>query len=207
MNPLKKVINFKSDSLFLKYPIKNSYATKILSIDISSKVTGETEIFSMVDRIDLIKIPVEIPDDANIEFINDLIDTDYLDAEAEEIVAFGFPTRSGALPAFFSRKQRFEGRINTNGFDDYAVSLRANFPKASDSARAIIAGTERYYYFIKPFAPQGYSGSPVFGKFRNENDEVIYRFIGVIFAAQPATQQTWAIKGTVALQYLSGAGD
>ena len=39
MNPLKKVINFKSDSLFLKYPIKNSYATKILSIDISSKAT------------------------------------------------------------------------------------------------------------------------------------------------------------------------
>ena len=202
MNPLKKVINFKADSLFLKYPTKKLYDFKLLAIDISEESTGETEIFSMVDRIDLLKIPIEIPEDADILFINDLIDPDYIGVEAEEIVAFGFPTSPGHIPAFFSRQQRFEGMVNPDGFTDYATSIQINFPSTSDSAKAIMNETSRFYYFIKPFAPQGYSGAPVFGKFRDENNQVIYRFTGVIFAAQPATRQTWAIKGSVALEYL-----
>ena len=204
MNPLKQVINFNVDTLYLKYPVKNSYDFQLLPIDVSEVNTGETEIFSMVDRIDLLKIPVELPEDADILFINDLIDQDYFNAEPEEIVAFGYPTRPGSIPAFFSQQQRMEGNINHEGFIDYDASLKQNFPGASDSARAILRGTERYYYFIKPYAPQGYSGAPVFGKFRNENDQPIYRFIGVIFAGQPGTRQTWAIKGSVALQYLLG---
>ena len=67
-----------------------------------------------------------------------------------------------------------------------------------------LAPPARYYYFIKPYAAQGYSGAPVFGKFRNADNKINYRFIGVIFAGQPATQQTWAIKGAVALRYLRG---
>jgi len=204
MSPLKQVINFTADTLFLKYPVKNSYEFKIMAIDISEEITGETEIFSMVDRIDLLKVPVEAPEDADILFINDLIDEDYLHDEPEEVVVFGYPTKPGSIPAFFSRQQRMEGKINPDGFTDYDASLKQNFPGASDSTRAILRGTARYYYFIKPYAPQGYSGAPVFGKFRNENDQPIYRFIGVIFAGQPGTRQTWAIKGSVALQYLQG---
>lgn len=204
MNPLKQVINFNVDSLFLKYPVKNSKDSKVIAIDVSEEITGETEIFSMIDRIDLLKIPVDIPGDADIRFINDLIDTDYLNAEPEEIVAFGYPTSPGNIPTFFSRQQRLEGVVNPTGFSDYATALQTNFPESSDSARAIMIGTERYYYFIKPYAPPGYSGAPVFGKFRNVSNQVVYRFTGVIFAGQPSTRQTWAIKGKVALQYLLG---
>ncbi|MGZ5218681.1 MAG: hypothetical protein ACXWC7_01345 [Chitinophagaceae bacterium] len=204
MSPLKQVINFNADTLFLKYPLKNSNGFKIMAIDISEAITGETEIFSMVDRIDLLKIRVQAPADADILYINDLIEEDYLNAEPEEIVAFGFPTNPGSIPAFYSRQQRMEGRVNPDGFTDYDASLRLNFPSASDSARAILGATARYYYFIKPYAAQGYSGAPVFGKFRNAYNQVIYRFTGVIFAGQPTTRQTWAIKGTVALQYLQG---
>ncbi len=204
MSPLKQVINFNADTLFLKYPVKNSYEFKVMAIDISEEITGKTEIFSMVDRIDLLKIPVDTPEDADILFINDLIDEDYLNVEPEEIVVFGYPINPGSIPAFYSRQQRLEGKVNPNGFTDYDASLKLNFPTASDSARAILGATTRYYYFIRPFAAQGYSGAPVFGKFRNEDNEVIYRFTGVIFAGQPTTRQTWAIKGTVALQYLQG---
>jgi len=204
MSPLKQVITFNADTLFLKYPVKNSYEFKVMAIDISEEITGETEIFSMVDRIDLLKIPVEAPEDADILFINDLIDQNYLNAQPEEIVVFGYPTNPGNIPVFYSRQQRLEGKVNLNGFTDYDASLRLNFPTASDSARAILGETARYYYFIKPYAAQGYSGAPVFGKFRNANNQVIYRFMGVIFAGQPTTRQTWAIKGTVALQYLQG---
>lgn len=204
MSPLKKVINFNADTLFLKYPVKNSNGFKIMPIDVSEEATGETEIFSMVDRIDLLKIRVQAPADADLLYINDFIEEDYLNAEPEEIVAFGFPTSPGSIPAFYSRQQRLEGRVNPEGFTDYDASLRLNFPAASDSARAILGATARYYYFIKPYAAQGYSGAPVFGKFRNANNQVIYRFTGVIFAGQPTTRQTWAIKGTVALQYLQG---
>jgi hypothetical protein len=204
MNPLQQVINFRTDSLYLKYSVKNSDETKLLTLDISEEITGKTEVFSMVNRIDLMKIPVNLPEDAEIYYINDLIDSDMLESEPEEVVIFGYPTKPGKIPAFYSHLQKLEGTVNSNGFAEYDASLRVNFPDASDSARAIMHGTSRYYYFIKPFAAQGYSGAPVFGKFRKPNNEVIYRFIGVIFAGQPATRQTWAIKGSVALQYLQG---
>jgi hypothetical protein len=202
MSPLKKAITFSADTLYLKYRVRNSHDFKVVPIDISEGITGATEVFSMVDRIDLLKVPVQTPGDADILFINDLIDEDYLNAEPEEVVVFGYPTKSGSIPAFYSRQQRLEGKVNPNGFTDYDASLQLNFPGTSDSARAIMTGTSRYYYFIKPYAAQGYSGAPVFGKFRTINNEVIYRFTGVVFAGQPTTRQTWAIKGAVALQYL-----
>ena len=205
MSPLKKAVTFSADTLYLKYPVKRSGELKVLAIDVSEKVTGETEIFSMVDRIDLLKIPVQLPADADISFINELVDENYLEAEPEEVVVFGYPTTPGSIPAFYSKQQRLEGKINPDGFTDYDASLRLNFPATSDSARAILGRTSRYYYFIKPYAAQGYSGAPVFGKFRDLNNEVIYRFTGVIFAGQPKTRQTWAIRGDVALQYLQGA--
>jgi hypothetical protein len=204
MNPLQQNINFQADSLYLKYPVKNSDETKMITLDISDEVTGKTEIFSMVTRIDLMKIAVELPEDADIHYINELIDTELMEVEPEEVVVYGYPTGSGSIPAFYSQQHKLEGNVNSNGFADYDASLRVNFPDASDSARAILHGTSRYYYFIRPFAAQGYSGAPVFGKFRNANNKPIYRFIGVIFAGQPATRQTWAIKGKVALEYLQG---
>jgi hypothetical protein len=205
MDPLQQNINFQTDSLYLKYPVQYSDETRILTLDISDEVTGKTEIFSMVSRIDLLKIPVILPEDADIHYINDLIDPAIMEEEPEEVVVFGYPTGSGSIPAFYSQQKKLEGNVNTNGFADYDASLRVNFPDASDSARAILHGTSRYYYFIRPFAAQGYSGAPVFGKFGKGNNEPIYRFIGVIFAGQPATQQTWAIKGKVALEYLNQA--
>lgn len=201
MSPLKKTITFSSDTLYLKYRVKDSPDFKVMAIDISEKATGETEIFSMVDRIDLFKIPVTLPEDGSIFFINDLIDEAYFDAVPEQVVAFGFPTDPGSVPAFYSNQQRLEGNINPQGFTDYDASLRLTY---SDSARAILGGTARYYYFIKPYAAQGYSGAPVFGRFRTPDNKAVYRFTGVIFAGQPATKQTWAIKGDVALQYLQG---
>lgn len=202
MNPLKKAITFNADTLYLKYRIKNSRDTRLLPIDISEERTGKTELFSMVDRIDLFKIPVELPGDADIFYINDMVDLAYMDAEPEEVIVFGYPTQPGDIPAFYSRQQRLEGKVNPDGFADYDASLRLNFPNTSDSALAILNATSRYYYFIKPYAAQGYSGAPVFGKFRDANNNAIYRFTGVIFAGQPNTRQTWAIRGDVALQYL-----
>ncbi|MGN6292984.1 MAG: hypothetical protein ACTHMV_09595 [Chitinophagaceae bacterium] len=204
MSPLKKTITFNSDTLYLKYPVRDSGGSKILAIDVSDAAIGETEVFSMVDRIDLLKIPLELPVDANIHLINDLVDPAYLNAVPEEVVVFGFPTGPGNIPPFYSQQQMLAGQVNQQGFADYDASLRVNFPGSSDSARAILSGTARYYYFIKPYAAQGYSGAPVFGKFRTADDQIVYRFNGVIFAGQPMTRQTWAIKGSVALQYLRG---
>ncbi|HEX2845532.1 MAG TPA: hypothetical protein VHN59_03205 [Chitinophagaceae bacterium] len=204
MSPLKKTITFNSDTLYLKYPVKDSGGSKILAIDVSDTAIGKTEIFSMVDRIDLLKVPLELPVDADIHLINDLVDPAYLNAVPEEVAVFGFPTGLGNIPPFYSQQQMLAGQVNQQGFADYDASLRVNFPGSSDSARAILSGTARYYYFIKPYAAQGYSGAPVFGKFRTADDQIVYRFTGVIFAGQPMTRQTWAIKGSVALQYLRG---
>lgn len=204
MSPLKQTITFNSDTVYLKYPVKNSAESKMLAIDVSDDITGQTEIFSMVDRIDLLKIPLTIPEDAAIHFINDLIDPAYLNEVPEEVVVYGFPTQPGSIPAFYSLQQRLAGQVNQQGFADYDASLKVNFPSSSDSARAILNATSRYYYFIKPYAAQGYSGAPVIGKFRTADNKFTYRFTGVIFAGQPMTRQTWAIKGSVALQYLRG---
>jgi hypothetical protein len=204
MSPLKQTVTFRTDTVYVKYPVANSGKYKLMAVDISEEITGATEIFSMVNRVDLFKIPVTIPDDANIYFINDLIDEEYLEAVPEEVVAFGFPVKPGSVPAFYSHQQRLKGKINPDGFADYDESLQMNFPPTSDSARAILNATSRYYYFIRPYAAAGYSGAPVFGKFRTGSGKTIFRFIGVIFAGQTATKQTWAIKGSVALQYLQG---
>ena len=80
MSPLKQAMTFNADTLYLKYRVKNSHDLKVIPIDISEDIIGKTEIFSMVDRIDLLKIPMEIPADADILYINDLIDQDYLNA-------------------------------------------------------------------------------------------------------------------------------
>lgn len=128
MSPLKQVIAFRSDTLFLKYPVRHSGEYRVVGIDIGEEVTGKTEIFSMVDRIDLLKIPFDIPGDADIHFINDLIDPAYLNAAPEEVVVFGYPTTEGSIPAFYSRQQRLEGEVNPNGFADYDAALRVNFP-------------------------------------------------------------------------------
>lgn len=205
MSPLNKAISFKSDTIFLKYRVKNSHDFKIVPIDVSEDVVGKTEIFSMVDRIDLLKVPVNEPEDADIFFINDLIDPTLADSVPQEVVVFGFPTNPGSIPPFYSRQQRLEGKVNPEGFTEYDASIRLNFPGTSDSARAIMSATSRYYYFIRPYAAQGYSGAPVFGKFTTPDNRTIYRFTGVIFAGQPTTRQTWAIRGAVALQYLQDA--
>jgi hypothetical protein len=202
MSPMRKAINFDADTLYLKYPLRNSHDVKVMAINISEEITGKTEIFSMIDRIDLLKVAVTTPPDADIMYINDLIDVAYLDDQPEAVLVFGFPTKQGSVPPFYSRQQRLEGKVNPDGFTDYDASLQLNFPPVSDSARAIMSGTSRYYYFIKPYAAQGYSGAPVIGKFRNASNEIVYRFMGVVFAGQPTTRQTWAIKGDVALQYL-----
>ena len=204
MSPLKKNINFIVDTLYLKYSVKSVGEEKIMPVYIGSEVTGETEIFSMIERIDLLKVPILLPEDADIHFINDLIDPKYFNEEPEEVVIFGFPTDPGYIPPFFSRQQRLEGSVNPDGFADYDASIKSSYPNASDSARIILSNTARYYYFIRPYAAQGYSGAPVFGKFRDRHGKVIYRFTGVVFAGQPLTKQTWAIKGEVAFQYLQG---
>lgn len=204
MSPVKQSISFASDTLYLKYRIRNSYDHKIMPVDVSENVTGKTEIFSMVDRIDLLKVSFVPPADAELYYINDLIEEQYLHAEPLEVVAFGYPTNPGSIPVFYAKQQRLEGKVNPNGFIEYDSSLKLNFPQASDSARAIVNASSRYYYFIRPYAARGYSGAPVFGKFRNADNRLIYRFTGVIFAGQPSTRQTWTIKGAVALQYLQG---
>ncbi|RYY54259.1 MAG: hypothetical protein EOO09_15035 [Chitinophagaceae bacterium] len=204
MSPVRQKINFVSDTLYLKYPVTGSSETRLLAIDVSEPVTGETEVFSMVNRIDLLKIPVLLPADAQVSYINDLVDATVFDREPEEVLVYGFPTGSGAVPVFYSRQQKLEGRVNPDGFEEYNSSMRLNFPDASDSARRVISNTSRYYYFLRPFAAQGYSGAPVIGRFVLPDGRSVYRFMGVVFAGQPATRQTWAIKGSVALDYLGG---
>lgn len=204
MSPMNQNIHFISDTLYLKYPGKNKTEWKLLAIPTGEDVTGETEIFNIATRIDLLKVPVQLPDDADISFINDLIDERYMDKEPEEIVVFGYPPGNGAVVPFSVSQQQLTGKINPDGFADYDASLKLNFPDVSDSAKDIMQATSRYYYFIKPYAAQGYSGAPVLGKFRNEHNQEVYYFTGVIFAGQPATKQTWAIKASVALQYLQG---
>lgn len=204
MSPLKQAITFNADTVYLKYPVKDSGSTRLLPVDVSAEATGETEIFSMVDRIDLLKIPLTLPDDAEVYYINDLIDPAYFDSVPQEVMVYGFPTQAGAIPVFHSQQQRLNGQVNLQGFAEYDASLRVNFPQTSDSARAILGGTSRYYYFIKPYAAQGYSGAPVFGRFTSPEGNSIYRFLGVIFAGQPLTRQTWAIRADVALRYLEG---
>lgn len=202
MSPLKQTIAFQSDTIYLEYPSKHTGERKLLAVDVREQVVGKTEVFSMVDRIDLFKVPITLPGDADVHFINEMVDATLMDQQPEEIVVFGFPPGKGAVQKFYSRQEKLTGQVNENGFREYDASILRQFPNTSTDARAVVAATSRYYFFIRPYAQQGYSGAPVFGKYRTEDDQFVYRFAGVIFGGQPSTKQTWAIRPEVALAYL-----
>jgi hypothetical protein len=202
VDPLHKKIDFKTDTLWLKYKLKNSNRYKVIPLDISENKIGKTEMFSMIERIDLLKIPIIKPNDGEIFYINDLIDKSYFTKTPDSIILFGHPSPEGNISMFYSSQRKLLGTCNKRGFVEFDSAFMAEFPTLPKADRAKLNGASQYYFFIKPVGEGGYSGSPVFGKFMAMNKKAIYKFIGVICASEPRSGQSWVIRGDVTYKYL-----
>lgn len=199
MSPMHSRLNWKSDLLHLKiYNIK-AKKVEIINIDISEKTTGITQVFYMDSGIDLFKVKINI-EEFHVNFINDLISPLYINSIPNRILIYGYPNSEGIQQVFWSNLAKFESQYNINGFDNFYYATMRNMPGFNKKER--MYGLSKLYFFIDRMIPSGYSGAPIIGEFENEKNEITYHFIGVNFGNEPFSNQSWAIRGDVALEYL-----
>jgi hypothetical protein len=154
-----------------------------------------------MDTIDLLKISIPEPPNAKINYINELLDTTVFSMKPNNLIFFGFGGLSGSVAKFDAQKSRVNCSYNFNGYKEVDSALTANIPNMPEAEHKKFWHMTRFYYFAKPVAEHGYSGSPVFGEFK-KGKKVFYRFMGVVFAQPPYIEQTWIIRGDVAYKYL-----
>lgn len=90
MSPFHRKILYSSDVLYLKCPITNSNEFIIDTIDISESKVGKTEIFRVIEKLDLFGFEIQPLPNASINYINDLIDTTYFNKIPDEACCYGY---------------------------------------------------------------------------------------------------------------------
>lgn len=198
MSPIHKRHNWTTDTLYLKLEIPNTNNCQILKIDIREEITGKTEIFYMADRIDLFKIKINI-ENFYPNYINDLIETSIFGQIPIRILIYGFPNPNGIQDQFWSKPFKFESQYSNNGYDNFYQGTLVKMPNFTEKDK--MYALDKFYYFINNMIAGGYSGAPIIGEFKNEQNQKVYHFFGVNFGNEPFSNQTWAIKGNVALEY------
>lgn len=199
MSPMHNRQIWKSDILYLKISNPNNNEFQIVSIDISEEITGQTEIFYMENRIDLFKVKINIQN-LHINFINDLINPLYFNSIPKKVLVYGYPNPDEIQDKFWSKISKFESQYNIDGFDNFYSGTLRNMPRFNEKER--MYAVNRFYYFINGMIAGGYSGAPIIGEFENEKNEKVYHFFGVNFGNEPFSNQTWAIRGDKALEYM-----
>jgi hypothetical protein len=201
MDPFTKKIEWISDSLVLKYKKNNSRDSGLLLIHINAGAIGQTDLFEIHDRLDIIGIKVNLPSDGDFFFINNLIDTLLLNIKPQEVITYGYPSRlRGNKSAFDSRIDYCVGNYDDKFYEweKKIVEKFPLFPREEIKRRADMFRVN--YFFLSKRADGGFSGAPAFGKYI-KNGKVVYKFIGLVFGFNDDLHTTWAIKGVAALNY------
>ncbi|WP_126652200.1 hypothetical protein [Chryseobacterium aureum] len=199
MSPMHNRQFWKSDILYLKIINPETNKFQIVNVDIREEITGQTEIFYMDNRIDLFKIKIDIQN-LNVNFINDLVNPLYINSIPKRVLVYGYPNPDGIQDTFWSRISKFDSQYNIDGFDNFYFGTLRNMPRFNEKDR--MYALNRFYFFINGMIAGGYSGAPIIGEFENEQNEKVYYFIGVNFGNEPFSNQTWAIRGDKALEYI-----
>ena len=200
MSPMHNRQNWKSNTLHLKINNPETNEFQIINIDIREEVTGQTEVFFMDSRIDLFKVKINIQN-LHLNFINDLINPSYFDSIPNRVLIYGYPNSDEIQDIFWSKLSKFDSQYNIEGFDNLYNGTIRNMPNFYE--RDSMYALNRFYFFINGMIPGGYSGAPIIGEFENDKNEKVYQFIGVNFGNEPFSNQTWAIRGNTALEYMT----
>jgi hypothetical protein len=131
------------------------------------------------------------------------MDSSYFRKIPDSVFLFGYPSPPGSVSIFYSNQTKLGGVYSQKGFLEFDSAFMSKFPNLPEEDRKKLNEAARFYYFIKPVGEGGYSGSPVFGRFISKNrKKITYKFIGVIFASEPHSGQSWVIKGDIVYKYL-----
>lgn len=191
---------FKVDTLQIIYPVRNSLETSILKVPVKIDNIIYKKFY---DRPDIIGYPVNLPVDADINFINEIIDSGYLGLKPNEVFSFGYPANLQSWNSInqtllYGNYEEDFVPLQTLMQSDIAAMPEENMPD-------FFSKIKKLNFFISALSEPGRSGSPVFGKFiehKNGDENCIYKFIGVIFGQEEHIGKTWAIKGSVVNDYL-----
>ncbi|WP_200979843.1 hypothetical protein [Echinicola sp. 20G] len=198
MSPMHNRQNWKANELYLKLEIPSTNNFQLIKFDIREEIIGETEIFYMSDRIDLFKIQVNAQD-LNFNYINEIINPDVFNKIPNKVLIYGYPNPEGNQDFFWSKLSKFESQLNPDGFDRFYQGTMLKMPLFNE--RDKMYALSRFYFFVDKMILGGYSGAPIIGEFENDQGEKEYNFIGVNFGNEPFSNQTWAIRGDIALEY------
>lgn len=201
MSPMHNRQYWKTDILYLKLIIPKTNEYQILQIDIREDVVGPTEVFYMSDGIDLFKIKIDASN-LNINYINEIIAPKYFNKVPNKIIIYGYPNPLNIVKPFWSKVFKFESKFNSDGFDKFYKGTMLKMPLFNEKQK--MYDLSKFYFLIDQMISGGYSGAPIIGEFENEDGEKKYYFIGVNFGNEPFSNQTWGIRGDIAINYLNG---
>ncbi len=109
-----------------------------------------------------------------------MIDNSFYNEIPNEIIYFGFPRTD------YSDTFKSNIHIGIGNYEKSFENLHIPLEKANklifteQKINQIVEIFRLNYFFSVPMANEGFSGSPVFGKF-NHNGRYIYKFVGVLF--------------------------
>ncbi|QQL49606.1 trypsin-like peptidase domain-containing protein [Mucilaginibacter ginkgonis] len=188
------------DTLRISYTSTKTNEQKFFKI---ANRTDSVQYFNHYDSPDLMaKKIVTVPDDMDVNCINDLVEPSFFKEKPESVVVFGYPAlmnKIKAADAVDVQKCYLTGNIGSgdvNSFDQ-ALSTCCD-QKNLRKVKRKIDGKE---FQMQMTALPGFSGSPVYGKFY-KNGTYQYKFIGVMFASDIVNNTSVAINGKTFADYM-----
>lgn len=180
-------------SLFIMYTSKKGGINKI-EIPIEIENINLAQYF---DHMDLWGYLVNTPEDMEVNFINDLIDIQFMDKIPVELFIYGYPSH---LQDLITPKGVTYVTHISNDFSNVIPNVDKLPPEWQERAVVALKKIKEQDFIISSGGPGGLSGSPVFGKFVADG-KTEYKFYGVIFGYID-DNRCIAIKPNVAIAYL-----
>lgn len=145
-----------------------------------------------IGQLDCIQVKVNWNRQTPINFINRLIDTNYFYKIPSNVYVFGYPTDSSNI---FTSVELFQSNF-INDCTSYLFKKNKLLPIADTKkdVNEAIKYRNKNFFLTNNMLRRGFSGSPVFGKFLNDHNKVVYKYIGIVSEVDSFLNITWIIK-------------
>lgn len=195
------IINKQIDTLYFTCDSNEMIVTQSVTVP---KLNARHALF--YEKTDLIGIGIPLSKGNSVNYINDLIDTSYLNKKPDSVYLYGYPTSQiktdGKVISSFSQ-QLVSGKYSDSFKFDFIPVFKTPNSKTSMSEDEIITKLRNTEFTIDKKSYPGQSGSPIFGRFKVDKTWV-YKFIGMLWGeGNKDFIYSMAYKGLVIYQNLN----
>ncbi len=190
MDPILRRKTFESDTLIIVYPVNGSNNNKFSILDLRNE---KVSVFYHYDRIDLECHLIKTPLNIKINFINDLIDKNYLKVKPTKLFVYGYP--ADLQPTNILNEKPVVAEV-TGKYHNYYKSYQLAY-----ATKTIQKSVKQKEFEMDGFVRKGFSGSPVFGQF-SQNGKYVYKLMGVVFASSKETKTSNCINLSTIYDFL-----